>query len=227
MYTKSHKIFLQTIMQDGVLHYEDSKELVITLFGNDHVVETVNEINKQLQPLNMLIKTVTCEITGETYWALTNTVLPDVNIFQVEFSRSQLELLRQIFSKIITESDGCVSSITCLNLCLSLDTKMLKTDANEFLDDVVKRKWLFLKNGQYYVGVRSIAELMPYFKATYEDSLHTCSLCKEIIFFGKRCTHCETMMHLTCLKKYVEVTHSPNCVTCKNHIEMDIIDESM
>lgn len=168
----------------------------------------------------MLIKTVTCEVAGDTYWALTSTTLQDLNTFQIEFSKDQLALLRKIFSEIIT-SDGFISSTACLNFCSLLDTKLLKIDANEFLDDVVKRKWLFLKNGQYYMGVRSIAELMPYFKATYEDSLQSCSICKEIIFFGKKCTHCETIMHLACLKKYAKVTRSCRCATCANHIEMD------
>lgn len=175
----------------------------------------------------MLIKTVICELTGDVYWAVTATTLQDINNFQVEFSRAQLELLRKIFSEIITAPDSCISSTACLNLCSFLDTKMLKIDAKEFLDNIVKRKWLFLKDGQYYVGVRSIAELMPYFKATYENSLHTCNLCEEIVLFGKRCTHCDTVMHITCLKKYTKAMNSSKCATCENHIEVDNADESM
>lgn len=33
MYSESHKMFLQAIMQEGILHDEDSKELIISLFG--------------------------------------------------------------------------------------------------------------------------------------------------------------------------------------------------
>ncbi|KAF7403791.1 hypothetical protein HZH68_006585 [Vespula germanica] len=223
MYTESHKIFLQAIMQEGILHDEDSKELIITLFDNKQVKNIIYEINAKLQSLNMMIKTVTCEITGDTYWAITSTILQDISSFQIQFSKVKLELLRKIFSEIITATNGCVSSTICLNLCTSLDTKLSKIDATEFLDYIVDKKWLLLKNGQYYIGVRSIAELMPYFKATYDNSLHTCNLCKEVIFFGQRCTHCEAMMHITCLKKYAEVMHPLQCATCKSCIEVDVI----
>ncbi|XP_047352030.1 non-structural maintenance of chromosomes element 1 homolog isoform X1 [Vespa velutina] len=225
MYSESHKIFLQAIMQEGILQDEDSKELIITLFGNEEVKNIIYEINSKLQPLNMMIKTVICEITGDTYWAVTSTILQDISSFQVQFSRAQLELLRKIFSEIITSTNGCVSSTICLNLCSSLDTKLLKIDATEFLDYIVDKKWLTLKNGQYYIGVRSIAELMPYFKETYDNSLHICNLCKEVIFFGQRCIHCEAMMHIICLKRYAEVMHPLQCATCKNHIEVDVIGE--
>lgn len=33
------------------------------------------------------------------------------------------------------------------------------------------------------MGVRSIVELLQYFKDTYQDNLHTCTLCKEVLFY--------------------------------------------
>lgn len=225
MYSESHKIFLQTIMHEGILHDQDGKELVITLFGNEQMKNVIYEINTNLEPLSMMIKAVTCEITGETYWGITSTILQDVSSYQTQFPRTHLELFRKILSEIISARNGCVSSTVCLNLCSSVDVKLLKIDASKFLDYMVDKKWLFLKNGKYYIGVRSIVELMPYFKATYDDSLHSCNLCKEIVFFGQRCTNCETKMHKPCLERYAEVVDSLQCVSCKNDIELDLIED--
>ncbi|KAI4494192.1 hypothetical protein M0802_009061 [Mischocyttarus mexicanus] len=220
MYSENHKIFLQTIMQEGVLHDEDGKELVIKLFGNDKIKNVIFEINKNLKPLSMMIRTVTCEITGKTYLAIISTILQDMSSFQTQFPRTHLELFRKMLSEIILTNKGCVSSTECLNICSSVDSKFLKIDASQFLEYMVDKKWLLLKNGKYYIGVRSIAELMPYFKATYEDFLCPCNLCKEIVFFGQRCDNCEAKMHMTCLEKYAEVVNSLQCASCKNDIEL-------
>ncbi|XP_043502627.1 uncharacterized protein LOC122524413 isoform X2 [Polistes fuscatus] len=187
MYSESHKIFLQTIMHEGILHDQDGKELVITLFGNEQMKNVIYEINTNLEPLSMMIKAVTCEITGETYWGITSTILQDVSSYQTQFPRTHLELFRKILSEIISARNGCVSSTVCLNLCSSVDVKLLKIDATKFLDYMVDKKWLFLK--------------------------------------GQRCTNCETKMHKPCLERYAEVMDSLQCVSCKNDIELDLIED--
>ncbi|CAK9815775.1 Non-structural maintenance of chromosomes element 1 homolog [Anthophora quadrimaculata] len=214
MYSNNHKIVLQTFINEGFLSENKAKDLVIKLFNDDEISIIVNQINQQLQPLNMLIRKTQCEITGQVYWVLISTVLDEVNRFQTEFSKAQLALLRTIFSEIITSNNGCIQSTACLNLCSSLDIKLTKTDAEEFLDDMVKRKWLAYKEGYYYVGLRSITELMPYFRATYEGNLSTCCLCKQVIFYGKKCDNCETFFHLYCLKRYIMIYNPMKCLSC-------------
>ncbi|XP_031832193.1 SMC5-SMC6 complex component Non-SMC element 1 [Nomia melanderi] len=214
VYTKQHKILLQTIMHEGLLNENKAKDLVIKLFNDDKVSLVINHINEQLQPLNMLIKRAQCEITGEFYWVFVSTVLDEVTRFQEEFSKAQLALLRNIFSEIITSSNGCAPSIFCLNLCSLSDVKMSITEAEEFLNDIVNRKWLAYKNGNYYIGVRSITELMPYFRATYENNLSTCCLCKQVIFHGERCNNCQNLLHLHCLKRYAMIYNPVTCPTC-------------
>ncbi|KAF3427706.1 hypothetical protein E2986_08914 [Frieseomelitta varia] len=218
VYNKEHKLILQTIMHDGFLSENKAKELIIKLFNDNKVVPVINQINEKLQPLNMLIKRIQCEITGQLYWVLISTVLDEVTRFQTEFSKNQLALLRIIFSEIIISDNGCIQSTVCLNLCSSSDVKMSKADAENFLEDMVNRKWLIYKDGYYYMGIRSITELMPYFKATYESNLNTCYLCKQILFHGKKCTNCETFFHLYCLKKFTMVCDPMKCPNCNTVI---------
>ena len=214
VYTTEHKQFLQVLMHRGLLDENKAKDIVIKLFNNDKISAIVNQINEQLQPLNMLIKKAQCEITGQVYWVFVSTILDDVTKFQEEFSKGQLALLRNIFSEIITSSNGCTQSIQCLNLCSLPDVKLSKADAEEFLSDIVGRQWLAYKDGYYYMGVRSITELMPYFRATYENNLCTCCLCKQVIFHGEKCNHCQSLLHLYCLKKFAMVKNPVECPTC-------------
>ncbi|XP_076643993.1 SMC5-SMC6 complex component Non-SMC element 1 [Halictus rubicundus] len=214
VYTQKHKILLQTIVHKGLLDENEAKDLVIKLFDNDNVSLVINQINEQLQPLNMLIKRCQCEITGQLYWIFISTLLDEVTRFQDEFSKVQLALLRNIFSEIITSSDGFIQSTVCLNLCSLPDVKMSKGEAEEFLNAIVNRKWLAYQYGNYYMGVRSITELMPYFRATYEGNLSICCLCKQVIFHGERCNSCQSLLHLHCLKRYATVHNSVTCPTC-------------
>ncbi|XP_003703522.1 SMC5-SMC6 complex component Non-SMC element 1 [Megachile rotundata] len=214
VYGQKHKILLQTFMHEGLLDENKAKDLVIQLFGNDNVSVIVNQINEQLQVLNMLIKKVQCEITSQVYWVVISTVLDEVTRFQTEFSKAQLALLRHVFSEIITSNNRCIQSTVCLNLCSSADVKLSKTEAEEFLGDIVTRKWLVYKDGFYFIGPRSITELMPYFRATYEDNLSTCCLCKQVIFYGKKCGNCESLLHLFCLQRYAMIHNPMKCPTC-------------
>lgn len=214
VYTQKHKILLQTIMHEGLLDENRAKDLVIQLFDDDKISLIINQINEQLQPLNMLIKRCECEITGQLYWVFISTVLDEVTRFQDEFSKEQLALLRNIFSEIITSPNGFIPSTLCLNLCSLSDVKMSKGAAEEFLHIVVYRKWLAYQNGNYFMGVRSITELMPYFRATYESNLSNCCLCKQVIFHGERCNSCQSLLHLHCLRRYATVHTSVTCPTC-------------
>ncbi|XP_033348346.1 non-structural maintenance of chromosomes element 1 homolog [Bombus vosnesenskii] len=229
-YSNKHKIVLQAIVHEGLLIENKIQDLIIKLFGDNRVSVIINQINEQLQPLNMLIKKAQCEITGKLYWVLISTTLNEVTRYQTEFSKEQLALLRTMFSEIITSRNGCIQSTICLNLCSSLDIKMSKAGAEKFLEDIVNRKWLIYKNGYYYMGVRSITELMPYFRATYESNLNTCCLCKQVIFHGEKCTNCDTFFHLYCLKKFTMVhTHvnCPNCSTVVSDIDLSGIQDDL
>ncbi|XP_020279568.1 non-structural maintenance of chromosomes element 1 homolog [Pseudomyrmex gracilis] len=212
-YSKKHKVLLQAIIQEGALSEYEGKKLVLELFGHDHIAKVLNDINIKLQLLNMTIKCVNCEVTGNLYWILASTVQEKSANFPLEFSQAQLELLRNIYSEIITSNTGKVSSTWCLNLCSTLNHRLTKTEAEEFLQLLVNRKWLFYKNGKYYIGVRSIAELQQYFKDTYDDNFTTCILCKQSLYYGAKCDSCDTTTHVYCLKAYMRNSKlgCPNC----------------
>ncbi|KAG7207114.1 hypothetical protein KM043_000990 [Ampulex compressa] len=224
-YGKSHKIFLQTLLQSGVFEEQRAKDLIVELFGDETKIEqTVREINAQLRTLDMEIKSGRCEITGRLYWALSSSVMRDVARFQTEFSRAKAALLRHVYSIIVHSDNECAHSVSFLNLCARLDSKLPKADAEDFLDEMVSRHWLFYRAGCYYMGVRSVIEMLPYFRATYKDVLNYCAYCKEIIFYSKKCEYCKSMMHLHCLKNYAKFCDPPKCPDCDNPVLLDASD---
>ncbi|XP_011860959.1 PREDICTED: non-structural maintenance of chromosomes element 1 homolog isoform X2 [Vollenhovia emeryi] len=212
-YGVQHKIVLQAIMHEGAVHEDRGKELIISLFDHDNTGRILSEINAKLRPLCMAVKCLNCEVTGQLYWVFVNTVQDKIASFHPEFSQAELALLRNIYSEIVTSSNGYVSSTFCLNLCSSLNMKLSKADAEQFLHEMVHRKWLCSKDGKYYMGVRSIAELLQYVKDTYNDNLQICTLCKQELFYSKKCSKCDATVHVYCLQNYEKNGGSgcPNC----------------
>lgn len=226
---------LQSIIHEGALHENRGKELVSELFGHNNTAQVLVEINAKLQPLHMIVKSINCEVTGQLYWVWTSTMQDKVASFHPEFSQAELALLRNIFSEIVTSNSGHVSSTWCLNLCSSLNQKLTKANAQEFLYEMVNRKWLLCKSGKYYMGVRSIVELLQYFKDTYQENLQTCTLCKQILFYAEKCNQCNTATHVYCLKNYAKTRGNLECPNChdavsqRDHSSNDInstIDET-
>ncbi|XP_012536712.1 non-structural maintenance of chromosomes element 1 homolog [Monomorium pharaonis] len=201
-YGKQHKTLLQTIIHEGALHEDNGKELVIRLFDHNDTTKVLNEINAQLQPLYMVIKCVNCEVTGQLYWIFANTIEDKTARLHPEFSQVELALLRNVYSEIVTSNNGYVSSTLCLNLCSMLSVKLSKADAEQFLQKMVDRKWLCRKDGKYYMGVRSLAELLQYFKDTYDGNIQICTLCDQELFYGEKCKECFAMTHVYCLENY-------------------------
>ncbi|XP_032679145.1 non-structural maintenance of chromosomes element 1 homolog [Odontomachus brunneus] len=221
-YNNNHKIILQTVIHEGALKEDRGKELVNTLFGHNNTAQILSRINTKLQSLNMIIKCINCEVTGQLYWVFASISQETVK-FQLEYSEAELALLNNIYSAIVTSDDGHVSSTWCLNLCSSLNVKLSKDKAQTFLQDMVEKKWLFCKNGQYYMGVRSIGELSQYFKDSHGDKLHTCTLCKEVLFYGEQCKQCNSMTHIYCLNAYTRGKRNLGCPNCNNVSEFNIL----
>lgn len=217
-YDKKHKTLLQAIIHNGALHEDRGKELVIRLFDHNDTARVLNVINAKLRPLCMTIKCINCEITGELYWIFASTVQDKTASFNPEFSQAELALLRSVYSEIVTSHNGYVSSTFCLNLCSSLNVRLTKTDAEQFLQEMVNRRWLCSKEGKYYMGVRSIAELLQYFKDTYEDNLQICTLCKQELFYGEKCNSCNATTHVYCLENYTRNHGGSGCPNCHHPI---------
>lgn len=218
VYSEKHKVVLQSIMHEGALDENRGRELISKLFGHNNTAQVLVEINAKLQPLHMIVKCVNCEVTGQLYWVWTSTMQDKIASFHPEFSQAELTLLRNIFSEIVTSSNGYVSSTWCLNLCSSLNQKLTKANAQEFLHEMVNRKWLLCEGGKYYMGVRSIVELLQYFKDTYQESLQTCILCKQILFHAEKCDQCNTTTHVYCLKNYAKTRGNSECPNCHHSV---------
>ncbi|XP_043482399.1 non-structural maintenance of chromosomes element 1 homolog [Leptopilina heterotoma] len=214
-YSKKHKAFLQVFLQNGIISAHEARGIAVKIFDNTDTVDShALLINIQLQIVNMALKSVKCEHTGEEFWVLVSTILDDSTKFQQEYTHAQLELLRKIYAEIITSATKSVSGTDCLNFCTTLENRLSKHDGEDFLNEMIAKQWLYCSNGIFYMGARSIAEQLLYFKSTYDDALANCVLCKQVIFYGHTCQECNHIIHNHCLFNYARIQKPLKCPQC-------------
>ncbi|OXU22562.1 hypothetical protein TSAR_008035 [Trichomalopsis sarcophagae] len=231
VYDNRHRTLLQAIMQGGAVLEHDASLICTKIFGERlNVASVAQSINEKLAPLAMAMKSGICEMSGEKYWSIVGTTHEESITVPSQFNTGQRAFLREIYSEIISADDGCISSTDCLNMSTTLDVKLSISDADIFLKYLTKGKWLLIKNGYVFMGVRSIVELMPYFRATYQDNFHNCTLCKEIVFHGQKCENCDKVFHYYCLAKYASMQNESKCPQCRHTLDTSytsfVADES-
>ncbi|XP_015113110.1 non-structural maintenance of chromosomes element 1 homolog [Diachasma alloeum] len=223
--------FLQVVQTKGVMSDEDVVREVVAIFGDNTTKRQIQMINRRLEPFNMTIKSTNCELTGKNYWVFTANVIDKVMTYPGQFTDVQLEFIRKVFSEIISSEEGYASTMTCINVRSQMTGKFSPTEAEQMLYEMVEQMWLHHQDGKVYIGVRSIGELMPYFKDSYADGLNVCSMCKDTLFHGYRCEECQTAVHLYCLAKAFKYQKNLKCLGCETPVQVknlpEIEDDSM
>ncbi|XP_043272322.1 non-structural maintenance of chromosomes element 1 homolog isoform X2 [Venturia canescens] len=220
-YGDKHRTFVQILMQAGIMSENIIQQVVTEIFAQNPVSYHVAFINLHLDTVGFMIKSCLSELTGERYYMLTSTTMETATIPQTQFTKAQLEMLRCIYGGIIESPEGRVLGNACLGLCGKMENPITLTNAQVFLDNVVRSKWLDFKDNHYYIGPRSIMELMSYFKSTHDKAFNVCSLCKQTVFHGRPCEQCETMSHLYCLARAAKVQNPLKCSNCKVELPTD------
>ncbi|XP_066593821.1 non-structural maintenance of chromosomes element 1 homolog [Prorops nasuta] len=222
-YTKYHKMFLQSLMEETAMKMDVANSLAFTLFNHHKAAKEIAVINQVLDRVKMMIKKMVCDVTGHCYWVLVNTVTDETKILFKPFSKAQTNFIRDTLTEIGMSSEGFKSNMDILNFCSKL--KLSMAEGQMLLDNLVENKWLVVHEGQYYIGVRSKGQLMPFFKSTFgEDNISSCPFCKQTIFYGINCINCESLIHLSCLANFAKTQTTVDCLKCNKPISLEHIE---
>ncbi|XP_044581837.1 non-structural maintenance of chromosomes element 1 homolog isoform X2 [Cotesia glomerata] len=229
--------FIQVMSQKGIYPDAEFKAAIGCITGHRNVTEVTRDLNKALAEVEMTIQSSKCEITGVKHWVFASTTIDDDND-QVEvepnhdedtdqerdgllFTKGKLELLKMIISVILSRNDNnCISKNDCINLVSSIKTKLSRSSVDKFIKQMIDGRWLFYLDGNVYLGVRGIVELMPYLKSE-NPNLKTCQLCKQTVIFGQLCQKCDKKMHIYCLAKYFKISGKHQCPGCGHNLQVN------
>lgn len=212
--------FLQIIMHNEILSDLEVSNECVRIFETRNHVERITKINRNLSSINMGIESGKDELTGEIFWAFIPKIKDEKMRYQTKFSQVQLDLLRAIFLEILDSDNGLISSIDAINLQSTLEQKPSHDESEKTIAAFVSSKWLSSKDGNIYIGVRSIIELMPFFRASHQDEFYVCPLCNRSLFHGYKCEKCQAVHHLYCLGRIKKSTGMLECFNCKTQLNI-------
>jgi len=107
---------------------------------------------------------------------------------------------------------------------LPVKSNMTKSQAEVVLGSFVARGWLLKSaSGRYSLSARTIMELQPYLKSTYEEETLECTSCMEIVTKGVACyrPNCKARFHFHCYSRY----RTPKCPTCSTEWTKDRLNK--
>ncbi|XP_034044339.1 non-structural maintenance of chromosomes element 1 homolog [Thalassophryne amazonica] len=218
----SHRRFLQIMMTNSIIDEQEAKalykyccEIHKVQHFSDRLAEFIVTINSKLHPIFMEIRKGMSEVNGFQYYALVNMVENDVTRMSSDYADNELELFKKTIELIVASDSGTASSTDILNSADTLTTKKLKkSETEQLLNRFVKDKWLDEKRGEYSLSTRSIIELEPYIRLTYQDQVKVCHICHRIAFQSQICENCGIKIHNPCVAKYFKGRTEPRCPQC-------------
>jgi len=169
---------------------------------NKYVSSVVTKINQEIRPLGMEIRRGMDERNGKFAFILINRISSEqtVSAFS-DYSPLELEYFKAILAAIFEEESRTLSERCCLNLTTRLSKKMTMEEGERFLERMIADNWLEKKRGQILLHVRTIHEMEPYLKDTFQ--LDECQLCKIVVISKKNqeCASCGAQAHWCCISK--------------------------
>jgi len=192
----------------------------------------INTINRHLEPLDFKLNCTADEVTGKKTWAMINLKSDELAQIATDFSPVEIAFFKALVDQIIVASSQSysISAMTALLQVNGLKPPMTKTQAESVLANFVAKGWLLKsERGRFSLSSRSLLELQPYLKSTYEDDIHECTVCYELVTKGVGCytSQCGARLHGHCYKQFPrENVVCPSCqVDWSRKAKLTIIGE--
>ncbi|KAI0763675.1 Nse1 non-SMC component of SMC5-6 complex-domain-containing protein [Irpex lacteus] len=181
--------------------------------------EWVNKVTEALNPLDLEFAHVHDEFSGEHVYGIVNRNGDEIAQLATEYTAVEIKYFKALIDQIMLAPNEsyCVSSLVALREVKFVDKTISKTHAEKLLNSFVARGWLVRsKKGRYSLSTRTTLELQNYLKANFEDSVHECTICFEMVTRGFACTvpNCQTRLHAKCYTTYRKTRTA--CPTCKS-----------
>ncbi|KAF8580892.1 hypothetical protein K439DRAFT_1355770 [Ramaria rubella] len=224
------RVFLQSIMSRRVVSdklarilWEKSVEAVRAADGDVEFSTDskefdpfMNSLNKRLEPLDLKLSLTVDEVVKKKMWVMIN-LKGDLAQVATDYSPVEITYFKALVKQIVLASSECysISSMTALREVSDLKPSMTKTQAEHVLANFVAKGWLLKsKRGRFSLSSRTLLELQTYLKDNYEDNIHECTVCFELVTKGVRChiPACSARLHDHCYARVArEKITCPSC----------------
>ncbi|TDL27344.1 hypothetical protein BD410DRAFT_818808 [Rickenella mellea] len=178
----------------------------------------ITKVNRSLDPLDLEFKNVVDEVKGRKHYVLVNTKGDEIAQMATDYTPAEIAFFKAVVEQIMLSPNLAfsLSSLAALREVSTLKSTMTKTQAEVVLSSFVAKGWLLKsKKGRFSLSARTIVELEPYLRSSYNEELLDCTICSEVVTKGITCvgTNCHTYIHMHCYAVYKRTKSS--CPTCR------------
>lgn len=187
--------------------------------------QCIESVNKQIEPVGMKISIARKEQDGSEWIGLVNTTKDTIAKSASTLTLAQQGYFKTVLELIVGEDTG-VSSNVLLRAVDSMERKLSKRAAQEFLRDLVKEEWLHEIRGIYSIGPRTVLELLPFLQEITGIVVDECHLCSNRVVMGQRCgnENCNIKLHLYCVARLAKSRSIVKCPSCHSEWIHEIPD---
>ncbi|CAG8471992.1 477_t:CDS:10 [Ambispora leptoticha] len=203
-------ILLSLFYKNCQFQYEEDK------FG-----DFIDTINAKLNFVELEFRKSHDEDTGEEVLALVNTSDDEIAKLATDYTPLEISYFRALIEIIINADDEAfsVSGTTAIKESSKLKPPITRMAAEKVLKRFVDDKWLVKTSaGRFALTQRTILELQNYLKDQYDEAIHECTLCYDIVTKGQRCSveKCSTRLHHHCARRMFQTKPQSErkCPTC-------------
>ncbi|KAI8818085.1 Nse1 non-SMC component of SMC5-6 complex-domain-containing protein [Fimicolochytrium jonesii] len=222
------RLFIQAYLRHRILPETAVKALhakVCALSEDQDALEDfpsfIGELNRRVDTFNMELRRGHEASTGKQFYALVNTNGDELAQQATECSPAEIAYFKHLVDVIINADDDVyeLSSTAALSEASQMTPAMTKRDAQALIDRLIDNQWLVNRNGLLSLSLRTTLELQTYLKEEYQDRIHECTMCMEMVTSDyERCTvaNCKARLHAYCSRVYFTRQKVKKCPTCKS-----------
>ncbi|XP_067619632.1 non-structural maintenance of chromosomes element 1 homolog isoform X2 [Eurosta solidaginis] len=216
------KSFLQTCINHGSLSTQQIDQILQPIRhsygGNDEEHELkklVQEINSDIKEFGQELSFVNHPLSDTEYLVFGLTFETPACQLQHHYSESDQIYFAKLMECMANQEDYAISWVDMYNL-QNLPATAKKQLTKTRIQNLV-RKWslqgYFLEiEDKIYFGPRMIVEYARHLKTYYSDHVKDCPLCKKVVLWDIKCSHCETKVHKECIRTFLK--RNSNCPSC-------------
>ncbi|GAB5588427.1 hypothetical protein Unana1_03327 [Umbelopsis nana] len=223
-YNSSHRLFMQSMLSHRILDESRAEEIYnkvcdITDVECGDFSDFVAVINKEISDVDLALRRSVDEYNSSAIIALVNTKGDEIAQLATTYTANEIAFFKRVLELIITADDEAfaLSSMVAIREGPRLKPPISQRDSEELLIRLAADKWLMKRrDGHYVLHMRSIIELQNYLKDTFEEEVHDCLMCMEIVTVGERCSQgrCSVRLHLHCAAGYFPDAGSGSEIKC-------------
>jgi hypothetical protein len=226
---------LATVIKRGILSVDEMKAVIrraCTFFKfparpeystGEGIQAIVRQINRDVRKLNLVVKSVFCEITGNKFYTVRVDRHSAITKFQTEFKKAEIAIINECVQAMFRSRTLSLSLRDCLNVGRK-HSKMQYVDGKKFFRKLMRMAYFVInvdeeheEDDDFYsltLGCRALEEFLGLLQENYPGLLKNCKICAQPMLHGYDCPQCEVSVHRHCCEGYVrnaQVCPGDNC----------------